>query len=439
MADLIRKAAFETLMETDEYPSVAVKRTLVSHPEWDHRDGAFYAALVETEVAHQTTIDAIIAAYSKTRLKKLDAGVLAAVRLALAQIFFLEKVPDSAACNESVKLLKASGRGKFSGFANGLIRHIIREKESPQARAVLGSASVRLNYINGHWEVTDQKQKAYQPLLDRSLRYSYPYWIVDFFDKKYPGEQIPEGLTSERQITALSKVPAEDVDCECSGEKISDKAYELTFPDGVNPAESVSFQDGQFYIMDRSSMQPLVNAGLQPGSAVLDLCASPGGKSVAAAVLYGARVTSCDVSAQKTARIRENVQRLSLNDQITVTENDASAFRPEWADRFDAVIADCPCSGLGVSGRKPEIRLRLKPEDFSELASLQKQILENAARYVKSGGTLIYSTCTLDPQENEEQVAGFLKNHSDFSQVKQQTIIPDARHDGFFYSILHKA
>ena len=185
MADLIRKAAFETLMETDEYPSVAVKRTLVSHTEWDHRDGAFYAALVETEVAHQTTIDAIIAAYSKTRLKKLDAGVLAAVRLALAQIFFLEKVPDSAACNESVKLLKASGRGKFSGFANGLIRHIIREKESPQARAVLGSASVKLKYINGHWEVTDQKQKAYQPLIDRSLRYSYPYWIVDFFDKKY--------------------------------------------------------------------------------------------------------------------------------------------------------------------------------------------------------------------------------------------------------------
>ena len=186
-------------------------------------------------------------------------------------------------------------------------------------------------------------------------------------------------------------------------------------------------------------MQPLVNAGLRPGSAVLDLCASPGGKSVAAAVLYRARVTSCDVSTQKTARIRENVQRLSLGDQITVTENDASAFRPDWADRFDAVIADCPCSGLGVSGRKPEIRLRLKPEDFTELASLQKQILENAARYVKSGGTLIYSTCTLDPQENEEQVAGFLKNHSDFSQIKQQTIIPDARHDGFFYSILHKA
>ncbi len=126
MADLIRKAAFETLMETDEYPSVAVKRTLASHPEWDHRDGAFYTVLVETEVAHQTTIDAIISAYSKTRLKKLDAGVLAAVRLALAQIFFLEKVPDSAACNESVKFLKASGRGKFSGFANGLIRHIIR-------------------------------------------------------------------------------------------------------------------------------------------------------------------------------------------------------------------------------------------------------------------------------------------------------------------------
>ncbi|MDD6551549.1 MAG: transcription antitermination factor NusB [Lachnospiraceae bacterium] len=438
MADLIRKAAFETLAASDEHPSVLVKRTLDEHQEWDHRDGAFYTALVETEVAHQTTIDAIIAAYSKTRLKKLDTKVLAAVRLALAQIFFLEKVPDSAACNESVNILKASGHGKYAGFANGLIRHIIREKNSPQARVVSDNTSVRLKYVNGHWQVTDQKQKAYQSLLDRSLRYSYPYWIVEFLYRNYSGEPVLEGLTAKRQITAVSKVPPEKIDLECKGEQITDGVYGLTFPVGTNPAESVSFRDGQFYIMDMSSMQPLINAGLEKGVKALDLCASPGGKSVMAAWLYDAEVTSCDVSEAKTARIKENVHRLQLGDQITVAENDACIYNDKWESAFDAVIADCPCSGLGVSGRKPEIRLRLKSEDFTELAGIQKQILENAARYVKPGGTLIYSTCTLDPLENEDQVTGFLSRHSDFSLAKQQTIIPDDRHDGFFYSILQK-
>lgn len=459
MADIIRKNALETLSHMGEHPSAEVKRTLKEHSEWSHRDGAFYAALVETAVGHLVTIDAVIAAYSSVRLKKLNTVVLASLRLALAQIIFMDKVPDSAATNEAVNLLKAEGAGKFSGFVNGILRHIIREKNQLMARIVLDNTSVKLKHINGHLQVCDRKQESYQEVCDKALRFSYPVWIVKFFEKAYPGKPILEGLASKRHITAISKVSAEKINAEtkntskisseeinsansdvsqiCTGEEIADGIYLLTFPDGVNPAELSAFKQGLFYIMDNSSMQPLLNARLKKDSRVLDLCASPGGKSVCAAWLYDAQITSCDISKEKTNRIKENVQRLDLYDKISVSENDACIFNPDWKEKFDAVIADCPCSGLGVSGRKPEIRLRLKPDDFTELSEIQKRILENAARYLKAGGTLIYSTCTLDPAENEEQVDAFLKAHSEFSLVKQQTIFPDESHDGFFYCIMN--
>ncbi len=458
MADIIRKNALETLAGMGEHPSAQVKKTLERHTEWSHRDGAFYAALVETAVMNLVTIDSVIAAYSSVRLKKLNTFVLASLRLALAQILFMDRVPDSAATNEAVNLLKAEGAGRFAGFVNGILRHIIREKNQLMARIVLDNTSVKLKQINGHWHVCDKKQTSYQSVCDKALRFSYPVWIVEFFEKAYPGKPILEGLSSKRQITAISRVPAEEINAKakktlktsseeinsgnsevsqiCTGAEIADGIFLITFSDGVNPAELKAFKDGLFYIMDRSSMEPLRNASLKNKSTVLDLCASPGGKSVCAAWLYDAQITSCDISKEKTNRIKENVQRLDLYDKISVSENDACIFNPDWKEKFDAVIADCPCSGLGVSGRKPEIRLRLKPDDFTELSEIQKRILENAARYLKAGGTLIYSTCTLDPAENEEQVDAFLKTHPEFSLVKQQTIFPDESHDGFFYSIM---
>ena len=450
MADIIRKNALETLAGMGEHPSAEVKKTLERHPEWSHRDGAFYAALVETAVMNLVTIDSVIAAYSSVRLKKLNTFVLASLRLALAQILFMDRVPDSAATNEAVNLLKAEGTGRFAGFANGILRHIIREKKELSARIMVNGTSVKMRMTDSRWQVCDKRQMSFQTVCDKALRYSYPVWIVEFFGKAYPGEQILEGLASERQITAISRIPAEEINAGtggdgtgsetgiCTGTRIADGIFLITFSNGVNPAGLKAFKDGLFYIMDRSSMEPLRNASLKNKSTVLDLCASPGGKSICAAWLYGTLVTSCDISREKTSRIKENVQRLDLYDKISVSENDAEIFNPEWAGKYDAVIADCPCSGLGVSGRKPEIRLRLKPDDLTELSEIQKRILENAARYLKAGGTLIYSTCTLDPAENEEQIRAFIKAHPDFSVAGQQTIFPDGSHDGFFYSIMKK-
>lgn len=423
---MVRKAALKTLIDINTGSGA-----LREHLEFDARDKAFYVALVETTLDDQTTIDAVISAYSKTRLKKIDTTVLNAIRMAVAQVFYMDRVPDSAACNESVNLIRECGKARLSGFANGLIRNIIREKSAPSARIVLSNNSIRLKYNNGHWQVNDSRYRQYEKLLDLSLTYSYPYWIVEHLEKSYgDAGQILKGLRSRRKISALvntKKIHADD----------ADRFQTLEFDRLSDPPSNPEFQAGEFYIMDPSSMQPMLQAGDGlHGKDVLDLCAAPGGKSIETAILYDSHVTACDVTRTKTDKIRENIRRLGLESYISVMENDATVYNVEFVRKYDAVIADAPCSALGVSGRKPEIRLRLTPDDFISLSIIQQKILENASKYLNGNGILIYSTCTLDPLENEEQVSKFLKEHSDFELIKQHTIIPDNGHDGFYYAIM---
>lgn len=472
MEDMVRKEAFYTLLDSGEYSSDRMDAALAKHQEWDARDRAFYTALVETTLENQTTIDAIISAYSRTRLAKLRPVVRAAIELALAQAFYMNHVPDSAACNESVKLVKLGGEGRYTGFANGLIRNIIRNKENIEARIVMRNFSARLRREKTEssdtakerpeyaWKVLDPRLASYEYFFNLSLTYSYPAWLVEHFERSYDGaEKILKGLRSERKIAALSAIPVQELIYNLAEEGLT--AYPLenttlpavTFDKRSHPAKTQAFRNGQFYIMDLSSMQPVYQAGYDTadGSAarrntsrfpdhaeVLDLCASPGGKSIEAAILYDAHVTACDISTGKTSRIQENINRLDLNDKIKVMENDAAEFREDFAERYDVVIADVPCSALGVSGRKPDIRTRVTPQSMKELAGIQKQILANASRYVKPGGTLIYSTCTLDPLENEQQISAFLNASVEYILVKQETIYPDADHDGFYYSIMTK-
>ncbi|MDD6380214.1 MAG: transcription antitermination factor NusB [Lachnospiraceae bacterium] len=468
MEDTVRKEAFYTLLDSGEYSSEKTDAALEKHQDWNERDRSFYMALVETTLENQTVIDDVISAYSRTRLAKMRPVVRTAVELALAQIFFMDRVPDSAACNESVKLVKAGGEGRYTGFANGLIRNIIRNKGNIEARVVIGNTSIRLKHVQTGsdsqnseqiasarpvWKVADPHNRSYEKSLNLSLTYSYPYWIVEHFEKSYgDAEKILKGLRAPRKTTALSKIPADELIEKLSEEGIKAHAFDdhaVVFEEGTHPAQTKEFRDGLFYIMDLSSMQPVYHAGHDDAGRrdtvhfpehadVLDLCASPGGKSIEAAVLYDARVISCDISAGKTARIQENIDRLGLNDHITVMKNDATVYNPDFEGKYDVVIADVPCSALGVSGRKPDIRQRVTQQSMQDLAAIQRQILDNASRYVKPGGTIIYSTCTLDPLENEQHVSAFLTASTEFTSVRQETIYPDADHDGFFYAILSK-
>lgn len=437
MADPIRKEALGVLCESDSMSRESVDDAIRRHPEWSALDRAFYTALVETTLDWLVTIDAVIAAYSKTRIRKLHPVVRCAIELALAQILYMDRVPDHAACDESVKLVRKSGQTRYAGFVNGIIRNVIRERDALRARIQIDGRPVRLMRTDdGGWKVTDRRDMEYERLCNLSLAYSYPYWIVRHFETSYgDAEGILKGLRSQRRIHALVRTPGN-----------------FTTVEVEDPEEfirSEEFHNGEYYIMDLSSMMPVYAAGHDENgnrdeegfadrAEVLDLCASPGGKSVEAAILYDASVTSCDVSPRKTQRIQENVRRMHLESNISVQVNDATVFNPAFADRYDVVIADVPCSGLGVSGRKPDIRRHITEEGMSELADIQKRIIDNATGYVKKGGTLIYSTCTLNPAENEDQVRDLTARHPEFSIRASQTIYPDPSHDGFYYAILRR-
>lgn len=221
MEDMVRKEAFYTLLDSGEYSSDRMDAALAKHQEWDARDRAFYTALVETTLENQTTIDAIISAYSRTRLAKLRPVVRAAIELALAQVFYMNRVPDSAACNESVKLVKLGGEGRYTGFANGLIRNIIRNKINIEARIVTRNFSARLLRVKTEssatarerpeyaWKVLDPRLASYEYFFNLSLTYSYPAWLVEHFERSYDGaEKILKGLRSEKNSGAFCNTGA---------------------------------------------------------------------------------------------------------------------------------------------------------------------------------------------------------------------------------------
>lgn len=429
MADQIRKAALQAVSDRDTLSGTKCDEILASHQEWDERDRSFFTALVETTLENLFTIDAVIAAYSKTRIRKLASEVLGAIEIALSQILFMDRVPDHAACDESVRLVKKTGSFRYSGFANGIIRNVIRDKSSLSARVIAADGhSVRLvRSEDGRWKVIDSRDTRYEEVCATALRYSYPCWIVEHFMRSYGGAvQILEGLTTRGKAHALVNTPGRFV------------TKEITDPEKL--VRSDEFRDGRYYIMNLSSMQPVYSAAdfFPEKATTLDLCAAPGGKSIEAAILYDAHITACDVSEHKTAKIKENVSRMHLENNITVVKNDATVHNPAFDAKYDVVIADVPCSGLGVSGRKPDIRLHITPQSMDDLSHIQGQITDNASCYVKQGGTLIYSTCTLNPAENEEQVRAFVGRHNDFILKRSETIFPDGSHDGFYYAVLQK-
>lgn len=447
MEDTVRKEAFYTLLENDMNSSERMERAFSDHPDWDERDRAFYTALVDTTLSRLVTIDAVIGAYSRTRIGKLSAVVRTGLEIGLAQILFMDRVPDSAACNESVKLVKIGGDGRYSGFVNGILRNIIRHKDALQAKTVIDGKPVWLTYTdqeNG-WRAEGNVSDQILNAAGLSITYSYPLWIVRHLIRSYKNaRQILAGLSMKRRRFAFSAIDTSDLIERLAGEGVGaaalpgEDAPAVFFESGGNPADTKAFRQGLFYIMDRSSMEPVLRAELREKSRILDLCASPGGKSIEAALMYKASLLSCDVSENKTKRIYQNISRMHVEDRVEVRVNDARVLCRDLCGKFDAVIADVPCSALGVSGRKPQIRQRVKESDFSVLSGIQREILDNAAEYLKTGGLLIYSTCTLDPAENEDQVSAFLERRRDFTLKEQRTIIPDQYHDGFFYAIIIK-
>lgn len=411
-----REAVLEILTgirENGTYSHIAVKEMLdrCEREGMDRRQRAFVKRLTEGVIERRIELDDVLRRYAKkgARIRPVIRDIL---RMGIFQILYMDSVPDSAACNEAVKLIKKYGKKENAGFVNGLLRNAVRDKEAGKLAADSAPAGGELSGIG-----------------ELSRKFSMPEWIVSMWQ-----EQLGEEET-EKLLEALLKVRPVAIrfDDRCSQERreeilaqMSEKGvkavkgqylpycYELTGTDSIQ--ELPGYREGMWTVQDESSMMVAEAAGLAGGETVYDVCAAPGGKAMhcASKLLAGSaggtetgKVHAFDLSKGKTAQILKNVRRMHLPN-VVVAQRDALIPVPEEAGKADVLLCDLPCSGLGVIGRKRDIKYHVTPEQLAELAQLQKDILRSAVPYLKEGGVLIYSTCTINAGENEE-VAEFIE------------------------------
>ncbi len=403
------------------------------------RDGAFAAALFYGVIERKLTLDYIIKGHSRLPLDKLDKAVLCILRMGLYQLLYMNSVPESAAVNESVLLCKKNGKASASGFVNAVLRTFIREGK----RVAL----------------PDEKDTA----LRLSVEFSCPQPLVRLFIKRFGAiktKAILEKTVGTPPLYArvnTTKTTAAQLVALLGQEGVEAAVHEA-IPDCISlhhtgDLEQLSaFKDGLFHIQDGASQLCALVLGAKPGMTVLDLCAAPGGKSftVAERMQGSGSVLSFDLYDFKAELIQKGAQRLGLS-IIRARTGDAAVYNPELP-LADRVLCDVPCSGFGILRRKPEIKY--KPLDsFGSLRELQLGILQNGARYVKTGGVLLYSTCTLRREENEEIADAFLKQNPAFvplalpevfapcqsGQPHMVTILPELFDtDGFFIAAFTK-
>lgn len=445
----IRELAVEMVKEISsgkEYSHILIKSVLDKYAYLPAVDRAFLKKVTEGTIERQITIDYVLNQFSKVPVNKMKPFIRSLMRTSVYQILYLDKVPDSAVCNEAVKLAGKRGFATLKGFVNGVLRNVSRGKETI---------------------VWPDKEK--EPLKAFSVLYSMPEGIVELLVKQYgkiTTEDILKGYLVERPLCVrmseqLSVEQRQTVlaDWEKAGIKVKTHlwlpyAYELS--QTGNLRDDSHFMNGDYTVQDISSM--LINeiAGIKEGSYVIDVCSAPGGKALHACdKLKGTGIVDArDVTEQKVSLILENKERMKT-DNLTVKVWDGRMKDTDVIEKADVVLLDIPCSGLGVMGRKPEIRYRLSEESFAELSILQKEIVDTVWEYVKPGGTLIYSTCTLRKEENEQMVQYLMEKyhfalesldeylcknlHNEDTKRGYLTLLPGGQSDGFFMARLVRA
>jgi len=378
--------------------SNGVLKAYTTRDRLDSRDSALAARLCYGVIQNRNCLDFYLQQLLTGKLKALHPAVRDILHLGLYQLYFMDKIPESAAVNESVELAKKYCRKQQNApsLVNGVLRNAVR------------SAGTLKEPVS--WED----------------KYSHPGDLINLL-KSYVGkERIEPMLRANNTVAPMTvqtntvKTTTEDLQAKLQTEGVTAQKHPwladcLILSGTGNMEQLASFRDGLFYVQDAAAKLSVLCAELTPGQHILDCCAAPGGKSFAAMIAMQGQgsVISCDIHSHKMELIQKGAQRLGF-ENITPTEQDATVFIPDWEQTFDTVIADVPCSGLGIIRKKPDIRYK----DLSvvtELPPLQKQIIHNAARYVKPGGLLLYSTCTLVQVENEDVVADFLRTHPDFT------------------------
>ena len=406
----------------------------------DRRDKAFIKLLAEGTVDRRITLDFILDKKSSVKTHKMKPVIRNILRMGVYQIIFTDS-PAYAVVKESVALAGKRGFKGLGGFVNGVLRNI-----AAQAAAAGNSAEERLSvFLPARGEMSDEKYF--------SIRYSLPEFISEHFISELGdrAESVMSSMSGIRGVTfrfSLKLSPEEVAEAvgriEAAGVQMDAEDGEPRIYHAFRTGDIRSlpgYDEGLFNVQDLSSYKAVLSAGITKGDKVLDLCAAPGGKTVLASELAGdeGSVTSCDISDYKADLITENITRMNCRN-VRVLVRDATVPVPEDEDKYDVVIMDVPCSGLGVIGKKRDIKYNLTPEGMESLCELQKKIADAGVRYVRKGGILMYSTCTIRRAENEDRVRYITENYP-FTIVKGPVqLLPDeATQDGFFYTILRKA
>lgn len=375
------------LAKGETYCHILIRDVLRKYNYLDQRDKAFIKKVTEGVIERRIELDYVINLFSNTKVNKLKPLIRELLRMSVYQILYMDQVPDSAVCNEAVKIAEKRKFFRLKGFVNGVLRNIARNK-----------ASI-----------------VYE---DMSVKYSMPQFLIDKLLASYDKETVEKILqsfltekpVSVRRKESLSKWQWEEIvtSLQNAGVEVNKHpylSYAFTLKRVEDLAKIESFQNGDFTVQDVSSMLVAECAGVKENDTVLDLCAAPGGKSmhIAEKLKGTGKIYSFDVSEKKIAYIEENKERMGY-ENMEVAVNDGTIYNEALAQKFDVVIADVPCSGIGVIGKKCDIKYRIGEEEIREIVALQKKIMENAWKYVKSGGTLIYSTCTICREENENMI-----------------------------------
>lgn len=417
-----RELALGILLEVEkgEKSHVVLRQVLEKYQYLDKQERAFLTRLTEGTIERTIELDYIIDQFSKVKTKKMKAVIRNVMRLSVYQMKYMDQVPDSAACNEAVKLAAKKGFGSLRGFVNGVLRNISRNLDN----IVYPEKEDTVSYL--------------------SIKYSMPKWIVKMWLADYGREQTEKILESfyqekpttirvnENQITKeelIRKLEQEGVKAEAH----SSLSSALLISGYDHLGALTSFREGDFQVQDASSIRVAERAGIQKDDYVIDVCAAPGGKALhAAQILNGTgHVEARDLTEYKVHLIEANIQRMGFTN-IEAIRHDALVLEADSVGKADVVIADLPCSGLGVLAKKTDLKYKMNAETEEEVAKLQRAILEVVQNYVKEGGTLIYSTCTICKKENEENVNWFVSNHSEFEKEWEEQIFPSRETDGFY-------
>ena len=433
MIDKTRELALKILYKIDKeqaYSNLVLNEEIKQNrKKLTEKDIGLISEIVYGVTTWRLTLDEIIKKYSKIKLKKISPWILNILRMGTYQIIFLDKIPKSAAVNESVNLAKRYGHSSSSNFVNAILRKI--EKSDYEE----------------FLQITHNIERI-------SKTTSMPEWIIKELLKNNSiedVEQICKNSNLKPQITIRVnnlKITKKDLIKKLEEKNIEyqeieeDWAEDFLIIKKVKDIENLDlFKNGYFTIQDISAGMTAKILNPQPGDLVLDACSAPGGKTTYMAELMKNKgnIEAWDIHEHRTKLVEQNAKRLGI-DIINTQVKDASIYDEKIKEKYDKILLDVPCLGIGVIKRKPDIKWQRKIEDIDEITRIQKIILEQCSKYLKQGGYLVYSTCSILKEENEDVILEFLNKNNDFEIVKngEFNIKPDEKKDGFYICKLYK-